>query len=150
MYRVLIRFMSRNFAMYGYTKPLDKLRFICLMLFIWFYWISQQYILSCKKEESGRRQLDPLFGFLTLHNSCHATSNHFSSLGYFEGRQQIINNFASNMLKDYNISDLRVWDDINPIVPFSNDTIKIPPTLANIFHRAIWLKTYIINGRLNQ
>ena len=36
------------------------------------------------------------------------------------------------MLKDYNISDLRVWDDINRIVPFSNDTIKIPPKLANL------------------
>ena len=40
--------------------------------------------------------------------------------------------FASDMLKDHNISDLRVWDDINRIVPFSNDTIKIPPKLANL------------------
>ena len=36
------------------------------------------------------------------------------------------------MLKDYNISNLRVWDDINRIVPFSNDTIKIPPKLDNL------------------
>ena len=36
------------------------------------------------------------------------------------------------MLKDYNNSDLRVWDDINRIVPFSNDTIKIPPKLVNL------------------
>ena len=89
--------------------------------------------LSCKKEESGRQQVDPPFGFLTLHKSCQATSNHFSLLGYFEGRStENIENFASNMLKDYNISDLRVWDDINRIVPFSNDTIKIPPKLANL------------------
>ena len=87
--------------------------------------------LSCKKEESGRQQVDPPFGFLTLHKSCQATSNQFSLLGYFEGRStENIENFASNMLKDYNISDLRVWDDINRIVPFSNDTIKIPPKLA--------------------
>ena len=36
------------------------------------------------------------------------------------------------MLKDYKFSDFRVWDDINRIVPFSNDTIKIPPKLANL------------------
>ena len=36
------------------------------------------------------------------------------------------------MLKDYNISNLRVWDDINRIVPFSNDTIKIPHKLDNL------------------
>ena len=70
--------------------------------------------LSCKKEESGRQQVDPPFGFLTLHKSCQATSNHFSLLGYFEGHStENIESFASNMLKDYNISDLRVWDDIN-------------------------------------
>ena len=70
---------------------------------------------------------------MTLHKSCQATSNHFSLLGYFEGRStENIENFASNMLKDYNISDLRVLDDINRIVPFSNDTIKIPPKLANL------------------
>ena len=70
---------------------------------------------------------------MTFHKSCQATSNHFSLLGYFEGRStENIENFASNMLKDYNISDLRVWDDINRIVPFSNDTIKIPPKLANL------------------
>ena len=70
---------------------------------------------------------------MTLHKSCQATSNRFSLLGYFEGRStENIENFASNMLKDYHISDLRVWDDINPIVPFSNDTIKIPPKLANL------------------
>ena len=120
--------MSRNFAMYGYIKPLYQLHFICLMMFTWLFWISQH--LSCKKEESGRQQVDPPFGFLTLHKSCQATSNHFSLLGYFEGRStENIENFASNMLKDYNISDLRVWDDINRIVPFSNDTIKIPPKL---------------------
>ena len=89
--------------------------------------------LSCKKEESRRQQVDPPFGFLTLHKSCQATSNHFSLLGYFEGHStENIESFASNMLKDYNISDLRVWDDINRIVPFSNDTIKIPPKLANL------------------
>ena len=77
--------------------------------------------LSCKKEESGRQQVDPPFGFLTLHKSCQATSNHFSLLGYFEGHStENIESFASNMLKDYNISDLRVWDDINRIVPLAN------------------------------
>ena len=76
------------------------------------------------KEESGRQQVDPPFGFLTLHKLCQATSNHFSLLGYFEGHStENIKSFASNMLKDYNISDLRVWDDINRTVPFSNDTI---------------------------
>ena len=126
--------MSRNFAMYGYIKPLYKLCFICLMMFIWLFWISQQYF-TChvKKEESGRQQVDPPFVFLTLHKSCQATSNHFSLLGYFEGHStENIGSHASDMLKDYNISDLRVWDDINRIVPFSSVTIKIPPKLANL------------------
>ena len=47
--------------------------------------------------------------FLTFHKSFQATSNPFSLLRYFEGRStENIQNFASNMLKDYNISDLRV------------------------------------------
>ena len=54
--------------------------------------------------------------FLTLHKSCQATSNHFSLLGYFEGHStENIGSHASDMLKDYNISDLRVWDDINDL-----------------------------------
>ena len=62
--------------------------------------------LSCKKEESGRQQVDPPFGFLTLHKSCQAMSNHFSLLGYFEGHStENIETFASDMLKDYIISD---------------------------------------------
>ena len=70
---------------------------------------------------------------MTLHKLCQASSNHFSLLGYFEGHStENIESFASYMLKDYNISDLRVWDDINLIVPFSNGTIKIPPKLANL------------------
>ena len=36
------------------------------------------------------------------------------------------------MLKEYNISGVRVWDDINRIVPFDNKTIKTPPKLANL------------------
>ena len=89
--------------------------------------------LSCKKEESGRQQVDPPFDFLRSHKSCQATSIHFSLLEYFECHStENIESFASNMFKDYNISDLRVWDDINRIVPFSNDTIKIPPKLANL------------------
>ena len=70
--------------------------------------------------------------FLRLHKTCQATSNYFSLLGYFEGRsEENIENFASNMLKEYNISDVRVWGDINRIVPFDNKTIKIPLKLAN-------------------
>ena len=36
------------------------------------------------------------------------------------------------MLKEYNISDVRVWDDKNQIVPFDSKTIKILPKLANL------------------
>ena len=84
--------------------------------------------LSCKKADSRIQQINPPFGFLTLHKTCPATSNYFSLLGYFEGRsEENVENFASNMLMEYNISDVRVWDDINQIVPFDNKTIKIPP-----------------------
>ena len=104
------------------------------MMFTWLFWISQQYfICHVRKKKVEDSKLIHHLVFLTLHKSCQATSNHFSLLGYFEGRStENIENFASNMLKDYNISDLRVWDDINRIVPFSNDTIKIPPKLANL------------------
>ena len=52
-------------------------------------------------------------------------SNYFSLLGYFEGSsEEDIENFASNMLKDYNNSDVRVWDGINRIAPFDNKTVK--------------------------
>ena len=89
--------------------------------------------LSCKKADSGRQQINPPFVFLTLHKTCQETSICFSLFGYFEGRsEENIENFASNMLKEYNISDVRVWDDINRIVPFYNKTIKIPPKLANL------------------
>ena len=71
--------------------------------------------------------------FLTLHKTCQATSKSFSLLGYFEDRsEENIENFASNMLKEYNISDVRVWDNINRIVPFDNKIIKTPPKLANL------------------
>ena len=71
--------------------------------------------------------------FLTLHKTCQATSKSFSLLGYFEDRsEENIENFASNMLKEYNISDVRVWDNINQIVPFDNKIIKTPPKLANL------------------
>ena len=65
--------------------------------------------------------------------------------------QQRTSSFASDMLKDYNISDLRVWDAINRIVPFSNDTIKIPPKLANLedFPLGNLVEDYKINGRLS-
>ena len=70
--------------------------------------------MSCKKADSGRQQINPPFVFLTLHKTCQAMSNYFSLLGYFEGRsEENIENFASNMLKEYNISDERVWGDIN-------------------------------------
>ena len=72
--------------------------------------------LSCKKADSGRQQINPqknLF-FLTLYKTCQEMSICFSLFGYFEGRsEETIENFASNMLKEYNISDVRVWDDIN-------------------------------------
>ena len=87
--------------------------------------------LSCKKADSGRQQINPPFGFLKLHRTFQATSNYFSLLGYFEGcSEENIENFASNM-KEYNISDVRAWDDINRIDPFDSKTIKIPPKLAN-------------------
>ena len=57
--------------------------------------------LFCKKADSGRQQINPPFGFLTLHKTCQATPNYFSLLRYFEGRsEENIENFASNMLKE--------------------------------------------------
>ena len=89
--------------------------------------------LSCKKADSGRQPINPTSGFLTQHKTCQATTNYFSLLGYFEGcSEENIGNFASNILKDYNTFDVRVWDDINRIVPFDNKTIKLQPNLANL------------------
>ena len=35
----------KKFCKYGYIKPLYQLHFICLMMFTWLFWISQQYFI---------------------------------------------------------------------------------------------------------
>ena len=86
--------------------------------------------LSCKNKESN---IEPPFGFLTLHNTCQATFDHFSLMGYFENKtRQEMSNPADGILKGYNISDSNVWDDINDVIPFHNDTLKIPTQLENL------------------
>ena len=75
--------------------------------------------LSCKNKESDRLYIEPPFGFLTLHKTCQATSNHFSLMGYFENKtRQQMSNPADGIYKGYNISDSNVWDDINDVIPF--------------------------------
>ena len=43
-----------------------------------------------------------------------------------------MSNPADGILKGYNISDSNVWDDINDVIPFHNDTLKIPTQLENL------------------
>ena len=89
--------------------------------------------LSCKPKGGGRKQIGPPGGFLTLHKSCQATSSYFSLMGYFEGKTvKSIDNPANVMLREYNISNIGAWDDINNILSSGNKTIKIPKKLTNI------------------
>ena len=89
--------------------------------------------LSCDKKDSGRSKVEPPFGFLTLHKSCKATCDYFSLMGYFEGStNKVLDNPASVMLKEYNITDIHVWNDINVVVPYGNMSVKLPPKLSNL------------------
>lgn len=89
--------------------------------------------LSCDKKDSSRIRVDPPFGFLTLHESCQAATNHFSLMGYFQGNStKDVRNPAGIMLKQYNISDIRVWNDINAFITFKNKSFNLPTKLANL------------------
>jgi hypothetical protein len=90
--------------------------------------------LTCKDQrQSSRISVDPPFSFITLRRSCQATSNDFTLIGYFENKtEKTINNPAALMLKDYNFTDIRVWDDINGVIISNNNSIKIPKKLSNL------------------
>lgn len=65
--------------------------------------------------------------------SCQATKSYFSLVCYFEGNSsKEAPNPVDIMLKQNNISDICVWDNIKSVIPFGHTSFTLPDKVENL------------------